>query len=158
MITKLLICRNGVSVANCKANILLPRGVELNAGIVCSCMPVAFVTFKRVTTTSWTSIKNYLMARRLGSSRSTTAHGSEPKFSDGSASSNQLPKIPHPTMTGLRTFIRGGRSNNMTDVSGAETYTELRSVDENYHTQLKRAQGTEFAVPKSRDGRKNNFQ
>ncbi|KAI2780489.1 hypothetical protein F4815DRAFT_470442 [Daldinia loculata] len=120
-------------------NIIL-GGVELMAGIICSCLPVAFVTFKRVTITSWISLTRYvktLRSRRGG----VTTDSSEPKLvNDSVVSTNKLPKIPRATITGLRTFIWGSPRGQPRELSELSTYNEINSIDEEYHLQLRSVQ------------------
>ncbi|RYP83963.1 hypothetical protein DL769_001269 [Monosporascus sp. CRB-8-3] len=112
---------------------------ELNVGIICSCIPVSFILPKRITTTSWTSIREYL-TQHLRRSGSATAHGNEPKPSRSpDAPRHGLPKIPSATIRGLRTFIWGDSSRKPVELTEMSDYAELGSVDQEYHGHLKKA-------------------
>lgn len=150
--------------------------VELNAGIICACIPVAFVVLRRITTNPFvSSLKDYLIriSRRNGSSSNfnsgrekaswppATGAGSMPDGNDDDSSQQGvLPRVhaPRAHMTGLRSFIgKVGRSSNrtqtgmmsaaqITKMSTLTTYTEVGSVEEEYHRSLKPAVTSDTGV------------
>lgn len=115
-------------------SLIVIRVVELNAGIICSCMPVLPILLKRVAKSESyrksSSVLRYLRIRR------TATESSEEKMS-GSGESNAFQKIqiavPKPTMTGLRTFIRGGNRSQLQPNVRNESFAQLDSVDDYHH-------------------------
>ncbi|KAI1455295.1 hypothetical protein F4805DRAFT_436287 [Annulohypoxylon moriforme] len=121
-------------------------GLELNVGVLCSCMPVGFIMYKRISTRSWTYIRQVILTRRFGSVESTVVGTGGDQKLPGSSDGlhDKLPKPPRATITGLRTFFRGSdRTAKPQGVTEMSNYTELRSVDEEYHAQLKKAWATD---------------
>lgn len=120
-------------------------GLELQVGVICNCMPVSFVIFKRAASNSWTTIRRYLNMRHRRPGGSTTAVDSnEPKLLQISDEGRkQLPNVPRATLTGIRTLLRGTSGRNATQSTELRTYSELNSVNDEYHAQLKKAQGTD---------------
>ncbi|KAI8954548.1 hypothetical protein F4801DRAFT_532071 [Xylaria longipes] len=114
-------------------NIIL-GAVEINTGLICSCIPVSFVAFKRLKSVPWASIKDYLNLRHFkhtGEASTNAADVSKP------AHKEKLPQIPRGIITGLKTFIQGGQDGSPTELNEFSSYAELRSIDEDYHKQLK---------------------
>ena len=122
-----------------------PSVGELNGGIICACLPVVFILFKKSTKSGpWASLVRYFQTHR-SRKQSTDGLGTEGSsdFSaagDRMAEKGQLPKIPRATMTGLRSFIH---KSHRTQDPGAvmvhtelSTYNELASIDDEYHAQL----------------------
>ncbi|RYC59115.1 hypothetical protein CHU98_g7089 [Xylaria longipes] len=108
--------------------------VEINTGLICSCIPVSFVAFKRLKSVPWASIKDYLNLRHFkhtGEASTNAADVSKP------AHKEKLPQIPRGIITGLKTFIQGGQDGSPTELNEFSSYAELRSIDEDYHKQLK---------------------
>ncbi|KAK0630534.1 hypothetical protein B0T17DRAFT_616176 [Bombardia bombarda] len=151
-------------------NIILGTA-ELNAGVICACIPVAFVIFKRITSTPglWvSSLRQYLRSATRGRlsrrNQSATVVGKDGEGSEYATKEdyhlNKLPNIPRATITGLGTFVRGGKnqqSTELTQMSGLTTgtYAEIGTVEEEYHQQLKRFESsstTAAAAPQSRRG------
>lgn len=120
--------------------------VELNVGLICSCLPVVFVVIKGVYTGgSLTAFIQYMYFRTRGK-RSGASNSGQPAVSSGSSGGDQmLPQIPKGPMTGIQTFIRrAGRpqqslGTNITVMTEMSMYTDLSSTDDAYHEQLKRA-------------------
>jgi len=105
---------------------------ELNAGIICSCMPIVFVTFKgfstRISKITW-----------LRYFRSITNSSTEKNAQlAGPAVENVEIEIPKPVMTGVRSFIQRNFRSNPTrgDTTHTESYVDLESMSDEYHTQL----------------------
>lgn len=111
-------------------------------GIICSCLPVDFVLFKSAATTSWASIRHVLHSYTLRRSNSRTDDKTDLKAPNSAEGPKPLPKVPRATITGLRTFIRGGpgASSDQTELSA---YDSLHSVDEEYHGHLRQARASE---------------
>lgn len=55
----------------------------------------------------------------------------------------QLPKVPRATLTGLRTLLGGTRGKDATQSAELRTYSELNSINDDYHAQLKTANVTD---------------
>lgn len=125
-------------------NIIL-GGLELQVGVICNCMPISFIIFKRASSTSWTTIRRYWNLRYRRKDGSTTAIGSDepklPQSQDGVRM--QLPKVPRATLTGLRTLLGGTRGKDATQSAELRTYSELNSINDDYHAQLKTANVTD---------------
>jgi len=115
-------------------NELMSRITEINVGILCGCIPVAFTLFR--STYEW--IENSLSSFR---SRFTpSARGKEsrkPGFTyDTDTSPPSLPaKIPRGVITGLRSLMQNHSISPSTKIEQAEfdnsvsTYVELESVE-----------------------------
>ncbi|KAK4223416.1 hypothetical protein QBC38DRAFT_487709 [Podospora fimiseda] len=140
---------------------LLASVIELNLGIICACVPIAFIIFRNINSPFISSIKNYLnrMSKHTGSafrymSGREKASWPPPTGAERSRASNSsdeavLPRVEgqhKPIMTGLRTFIGKIGSGSKTDSTGATqitkmstltTYSEIGSVEEEYHRQLR---------------------
>jgi len=69
---------------------------ELNAGIMCSCMPIVFVLFKSIIKKKDTAPEPYFQS-------------SGSKISNG-GQEQQLPSIPQPPVMGMGSFTRETRS------------------------------------------------
>ncbi|KAK2604307.1 hypothetical protein N8I77_007250 [Diaporthe amygdali] len=88
--------------------------IELNVGIICSCLPVTFVVFKGLSMRATvTSFVRYIRSKGKGK-RDAPLDPAGARDSSSSLAKDLddyvLPKIPRATMTGLRTFI--GRPNS----------------------------------------------
>ncbi|KFA70259.1 hypothetical protein S40285_07894 [Stachybotrys chlorohalonatus IBT 40285] len=117
---------------------------EINLGIICACIPVSVPLFKGLTakvTTTGSSWRRYLLNYRgsSGSSESTKAA----RGADGS-----LPKVPKGNLKTLFSLINKAGDNSYaskpqqgitvtraTDIELAP-YSELRSIDMDYHAYL----------------------
>ncbi|OTB13230.1 hypothetical protein K445DRAFT_368672 [Daldinia sp. EC12] len=132
------------------AKVSILGGVELMAGIICSCMPVVFVIFKRIAIFSWASLTQYAKTF-LSKESDTTVIGTELKEPKSPlVSLKRLPGIPRATITGLKTLVRGNPRGHNMDLSELSTYNEINSVDEEYHVQLMGVQNRDSAsVPLS---------
>lgn len=139
--------------------------IELNAGLICAAVPVAFVLFKGAFLQPWGAVRTYMqklwsrsrssgggrrrrpdryapseqhLDRRLGNEHKKESHSSTSRFG--------LPKVPRGVMTGLRTFVRGGKgrvgkdTEAQTEMTAYSTYDEIGSVEEEYHRQLRGAE------------------
>ncbi|KAI0853247.1 hypothetical protein F5Y00DRAFT_135592 [Daldinia vernicosa] len=109
---------------------------ELNVGISCSCMPIVFVPFRRLTRTTLRNSLLKLISTYRGHNYKEFAHNpSDPEIM---IQTEQLPQIPKSSWTGLRSWVckmhlsQPGRAN---DVS---TYREITSVDIDYHEHLRK--------------------
>lgn len=119
----------------------LNRCSEMNVGIICSCLPVVFSTVKGFTTGGiWATIARYVKTRAHRGGASDSDGVFEPKlpFTDTSGDENDLPMIPRGTMTGVRTFLRkdSGSDDSINVTTESQTFSELASVDDCYHSQL----------------------
>ena len=111
------------------------RIIELNVGIICSCLPIIVVLFKDVTKNpKLLSLKRYLQ-KRHGSS------GGSEDVEDESKPTNGLPNISSATLNGLRTFIRRMNRTERIESTQMSTFNQLSSLEEDYHEYLK-ANGT----------------
>lgn len=117
------------------------RAVEINVGIMCSCMPMIPVTARTVKNSAlWASmVKLVPTGRKLSYPTGAT---SDLSLEAATREKRGLPKIPRAKMTGLGSFIRqayrsAGRNTEATDAS-TRSYNELVSVPE-YHAHLKNA-------------------
>ncbi|KXX74197.1 Inducible T-cell costimulator, partial [Madurella mycetomatis] len=116
---------------------------ELNVGIICACLPVGFVLFKKFTAILLESVKQYLKSRRTRK-RDARQGSSDYSAANDRVSGESLPKIPGAIMNSLRSFISriSGRTRNpktITVVTELSMYNELVSIDVDYHAQLTRA-------------------
>jgi hypothetical protein len=109
------------------------RVIELNAGIICSCMPVLPILVKRVTESD--SCRKTISALRHFKFTADSDDGNCAALKDGGASPKLSLSIPKPTMSGLRTMIRGGSRVNQS--LGEESFAHLDSFSDEYHAQLK---------------------
>jgi len=105
---------------------------ELNAGIICSCMPVVFVVFKGFSKRIF-----HIPAVRYFRPRTKQSTGEDAGLAKPSVENDEV-EIPRPVMTGLRSFIRRAHRTNPTkgDTTHIESYTELESLRDGYHTHL----------------------
>jgi len=113
--------------------------VELNAGIICCCMPVLPVLLKHVAKSdtyrkSVSALRNFRGSRGstsdLGKDKDRNSNPRDPKYEVKVA-------VPKPTMTGLRTFIWGGNKSQMLPTIRNNSFAPLESWDDDYHKQLK---------------------
>ncbi|KAK8118013.1 uncharacterized protein PG998_006294 [Apiospora kogelbergensis] len=136
----------------------ITSAAELNTGVICACVPVAFVLFKSAIQRPWDSLRSYMhglwsrsrSGRRQGDSSPGRQHQQQ-LLSD--TSQFGLPKIPRGVITGLRTFVQGGsgrgrgRSTHdglpgdsayvQTEMTMYSTYEEIEPVEVEYHRQLR---------------------
>ncbi|KAF2675841.1 hypothetical protein K458DRAFT_437682 [Lentithecium fluviatile CBS 122367] len=112
------------------------RIVELNVGLIYSCLPVLFVFFKRIAKSdSYASLVRYFRKRRSdGRYECQNNHAGQRKDSDEIQLSN-----PKPTMIGLRSFIRKANKSQPQQSFQIDSYNELDNVNDDYHAQLKGA-------------------
>jgi hypothetical protein len=116
---------------------LILGGIEINVGIVCSCLPVVFVLFKQATTSSWTSLRSWgtRFFRRTGSRTLGKTESNRTKEPD-SLNMDSL-RIPRGTLTGLRTFFGGTKTKSRIPDTELSIFADMASVEEEYHSQLK---------------------
>ncbi|KAI2770930.1 hypothetical protein F4815DRAFT_496904 [Daldinia loculata] len=109
---------------------------ELNVGISCSCMPIVFVPFRRLTRTT---LRNSLL--KLISTYRKHNHREFPHDSNDSEMMiqlEQLPQIPESSWTGLRSWVRKAHLSQSGRVNDVFTYREIASVDIDYHDHLRK--------------------
>lgn len=120
-------------------------GLELQVGVICNCMPVSFVVFKRASSNFWATIRRYWgmrCGRPDGSAPAIDGNGPGLlRISDEAR--KQLPNVPRATLTGIKMLFRGTSGRNATQSTELRTYSELNSVNDEYHAQLKKAHGTD---------------
>ena len=113
--------------------------VEINVGIICSCMPILPLLFKHIGKSE--RYRKSLSLVRYFRPGTKTSNPSEEKAAGlaerGDVSHKVRVAIPRPTMTGLGTFIRGGGRSHPGTSDGDEAFEQLESIDDEYHTQLK---------------------
>ncbi|KAM7190410.1 hypothetical protein V8F33_009526 [Rhypophila sp. PSN 637] len=142
--------------------------LELAIGVICSCMPVIAIVLKGFLASmneTWNSVRRY-GTQLLTNNRSPPGSGGPaskiPSRSE-SLEEHELPEIPSANVSGIRTFIRklGGGSNNGSTVEKTNnnntvaTIDTLKSIDQNYHVQLKKINDAESGSqgpPPSRGG------
>lgn len=116
-------------------------------GILCSCIPVAFVLFKGMVekSSTWSSYVWYKFTGG-GSSRPTDSGGVSrgPNKQPLHAQPNydqELPQVPKATMTGMRSFFdkfghsTAEKTQGNANIDGMDM--TLKSVDYDYHKQLR---------------------
>ncbi|CAG8975816.1 hypothetical protein HYALB_00009396 [Hymenoscyphus albidus] len=97
---------------------------ELNSGIICSCMPVVFVLFKGLSKRfSIPSLKYFRTKRR----RSDNKEAPSAQHSDEILFENEMPQVPRPLITGLRSFIQKVDGEPSKGIS-TERPTQLESI------------------------------
>ncbi|KAH7387002.1 hypothetical protein DE146DRAFT_666327 [Phaeosphaeria sp. MPI-PUGE-AT-0046c] len=109
--------------------------IELNVGIICSCIPVIVVLFKDFAHSSYiTSFRRYLRSR-YASGHSDSESEVDEKAVQG------LPEVPRGTLSGLKTFVRKfdrSQSRSQWDKTIPKSdFNTLGSTDESYHEVLK---------------------
>ncbi|KAH9863979.1 hypothetical protein J1614_009912 [Plenodomus biglobosus] len=108
--------------------------VELNAGIICSCMPILLVFFKRTANNKvYTSLRRWVRSRRSQSSTEGDDQGVEERKNSDEI---QL-TIPKAAMTGLRSFIRKANRSQPEPSYQVESYNELDSINDDYNEHLR---------------------
>lgn len=79
---------------------------------------------------------------RVRSRQTLTSSENSFPLKEISSSSEELPRIPKGTLSGLLSFIRGAGAprsqwgKSQTQTLGYESHVELRSVDDSYHAYL----------------------
>ncbi|KAI0470240.1 hypothetical protein F4859DRAFT_522738 [Xylaria cf. heliscus] len=123
---------------------------ELNIGIVCASMPVAFVLFRSFaqrTESNYKHLLAYVRSRVTGnrSPESGTVESAKP----GNFRNEPLPQVPKGTLSGLVSFIRKSagsqpsmHQNLRLDGTLSTPYVELTSIDYDYHAQIRQGQAT----------------
>jgi hypothetical protein len=111
--------------------------IELNVGIICACLPVFPVLLK-----SLAKSESYVSLVQRFRTRTRSKESTEEKDikSEDSDSSLKIQvQVPKPTMTGLMSFIRGGRGLGSVMRSGRDdSFLGLDSVnDDDYHGHLR---------------------
>ncbi|KAI1084718.1 hypothetical protein F5B20DRAFT_218899 [Whalleya microplaca] len=109
--------------------------IELNVGIMCSCMPIGFVVLNGLNKRISDSFAKFI------STHSKNNNPSNPSMQKGTSERDHFPKIPSGAITGLRSFIRKAHSSQTDRTFDMSTYNELNSIDETYHGHLERGQG-----------------
>ncbi|KAI3326822.1 hypothetical protein HD806DRAFT_488300 [Xylariaceae sp. AK1471] len=110
------------------------RAAELNIGLICSCLPVVFVIFKKLFSyRPWSSAKSVATPRPRTPSHAYIADLNESGQLSGMIE-EQLPRYPAPTaIVDLKTFIRRSSTESR---SSQSTYAQVEPLDSNYHGQL----------------------
>jgi hypothetical protein len=104
--------------------------IELNVGIICSCIPVVVVMFKDFAKNPHImSLRRYL--------RSRYASGQSDSDEVGQKAEQRLPDIPKGTLSGLKTFVRKFDRTQRADSTQMSNFNQLASSDESYHEVLK---------------------
>lgn len=126
------------------AHTYLSRVAEINLGIICACVPVAFPLAKGVVR-SFGSLPS--LAKHVFSREHNNSDTSQESRSHIVSSRRWLPKVPEGNMRTLASFFResnGPRTNmsqshvmdtHMPDVEMGN-FNELQSIDEGYHGYL----------------------
>lgn len=102
----------------------------MNIGVCCSCMPIVAILIRKAV--SWNSLAKLFTLRRKDN-KNNVPNDLAKGFSDG-----QLPRPPQAARIGLRSLVRksyhpeSGRGNQIS------MYSELESIDEDYHTHLRK--------------------
>lgn len=114
-------------------NELRSRITEINIGILCGCIPVAFALFKA--TYQWIE-SSLLSFKTLFTSLRSKVSGKPASLSDTDNAPPSLPaKIPRGIITGLRSFMQNGPSSESSKAEKSRadgpvsSYVELQSVD-----------------------------
>lgn len=116
---------------------------EINVGILCSCIPVAFVLLKGMVEKSSTWSSNFWYKFTGGKSKSTDPSGAskEPTRQPPDAQPNYEPNLPQvlkATMTGLRSYFdKFGHSKAEKTNARDDIDMTLMSVDYDYHEHLR---------------------
>ncbi|PHH81833.1 hypothetical protein CDD82_7767 [Ophiocordyceps australis] len=110
---------------------LLLAVVELNIGIICACLPVGFLSFKRAAMSGWDFIRSLSSSSRSPEPSEHSSEAKVPREALGRPRA-ELPRIPRAIMTGLRSFIGAG---SVTDskASKASTQVTVNSIPHDYH-------------------------
>ncbi|KAI8633623.1 hypothetical protein F5Y19DRAFT_470864 [Xylariaceae sp. FL1651] len=112
------------------------RAAELNIGLICSCLPVVFIVFKKMIHSGpWSSVKNFptLNARTPSHAYIFDLNGGD---HTPSAAKEQLPRAPSQVaVIGLDAFTRQPQRSTASRSERA-TYSEIESIDSDYHGQL----------------------
>ncbi|KAI1380696.1 hypothetical protein F4677DRAFT_195075 [Hypoxylon crocopeplum] len=109
---------------------------ELNVGIACSCMPVISVVFHSLTKTlSWSSLIRLITTHRRHTHNDFPPYPSDPSTH---IPEERLPQSPQGTRIALRSFVRRVQRSQPGRVGDILTYSELISIDEDYHSYLKK--------------------
>lgn len=127
-----------------KADIqLLLRTWELAVGVICSCLPVVFVTLKGMSKSGpWATFMKYIRSkdRHNGAYHSDGPLPLHHPTDDMPGDGKGLPQVPRGTMTGMRTFIRNVHhskpSKSIVVTTELHSFTGLASIDDSYHAQL----------------------
>ncbi|KAI0376487.1 hypothetical protein F5Y04DRAFT_210805 [Hypomontagnella monticulosa] len=110
--------------------------VEINVGIICSCMPVLPVVYKHIKgSTIWVSLSN-LIPTIWGHNTELNPQGSREPSSAQILQNNRV-KIPAATLTGLRSFIWKSCRTRPGLVAELSIDTGISSVNDEYHTHIK---------------------
>lgn len=116
---------------------------EINVGILCSCIPVAFVLLKGMVEKSGTWSSRFWYKFTGGNSKPTDPNGAskEPKKQPPNAQPDyepNLPQVPKATMTGLRSYFdKFGHSKEEKTNARNNMDMTLISVDYDYHEHLR---------------------
>ncbi|KAI0886350.1 uncharacterized protein GGS22DRAFT_199626 [Annulohypoxylon maeteangense] len=112
------------------ANKLGYRITEINTGIFCGCMPVAFCLFK--STYQWIESGLVSFKDLFNSLRSRSSMKAESSSNKSDAAPNLSEKIPRGIVTGLRSFMQNGLRSKA-EKTGADgtipSYVDLHSID-----------------------------
>lgn len=102
--------------------------VEINIGILCACIPVAFVLIKRLYHSAGSSLT--YIRHRLISDRSTTTVAPAGVTEEGNLPGRGLPSsIPRGVITGLQSFIRDVHGEKLSDEESSSDFSKGSCVD-----------------------------
>jgi hypothetical protein len=109
--------------------------MELNVGIICSCIPVIYVPLKQLAKDprilAFANLFSALSARRLSS------------INDGHQSgTNNLPQVPKASLHSLKTFFRNFNQTQRNDAAQTSTLSQGESIEETYHEFLRAGRQT----------------
>ncbi|KAI7778755.1 hypothetical protein LA080_001822 [Diaporthe eres] len=118
---------------------------EINVGIVCACVPVAFPIFKSMSSESsskWNSWRQYLLKSKPTANSSQELTGAT---GNTLPAQRQLPRVPKGNLNTLLSFVKGARHTTQNSLQGQKSqqiitiarandiemtpYSELRTID-----------------------------
>jgi hypothetical protein len=110
--------------------------IELNVGIICSCIPVVVVLFK-----DFGKNPRIMSLRRYIRSRYASGQSDSDSEELGQKPEQYLPDVPKGTLSGLKTFVRKFDRSQRGEATQVSNFSHLASSvassDESYHEVLK---------------------
>ncbi|KAI1826553.1 hypothetical protein F4861DRAFT_63956 [Xylaria intraflava] len=108
--------------------------IELTVGHICCSLPTLPPMIKRLNKTTFIiSITRYVR-----SSKTKRSESDLPVSESSNSERNQLPNVPRSGLRGLRSFMQKAGFTNAS-VKPTRNYSDLESIDLDYHAQLKKA-------------------